>query len=368
MQAAPLKSRRKDSCDMLKLLVKNSDGTTDITQLAQYITWSGDYQQCARSLEFGLLSSPVDKNIPTVKCELGNAVMLYQDSTELFEGWVFSRTKSTDSSIIDVVCHDRGIYLKKNEASYKFTNMTPEAVTKRVAADFGFTVGEVASTGLTFSRNFLGVSLYNIIETMYTLASEKNGKKYHILFRGAKLCVVEKTVTDSTLIIQGGSNLMDATMSESIENMVNQVAIYDKNDKLIKTVKNSDAVRLYGVMQSYLKQSESEDTAAKAQKLLDDNGVEQKITLNNLGNIANVTGGTVVVREPYTGLYGLFYIDSDVHTWKNGLYLNKLVVNFKNIMDEKDAGTLPNATGSKTASTESTVKNDVQWDSIAGIE
>jgi hypothetical protein len=261
---------------MLKLLVKNSDGTTDITQLAQYITWSGDYQQCARSLEFGLLSSPVDKNIPAVKCELGNAVMLYQDSTELFEGWVFLRSKSTDSSIIDVTCHDRGIYFKKNEASYKFTNMTPEAVTKRVAADFGFTVGEVASTGLTFSRNFLGVSLYNIIETMYTLASEKNGKKYHILFRGAKLCVVEKTVTDSTLIIQGGSNLMDATMSESIENMVNQVAIYDKNDKLIKTVKNSDAVRLYGVMQSYLKQSESEDTAAKAQKLLDDNGVEQK--------------------------------------------------------------------------------------------
>jgi hypothetical protein len=84
-----------------------------------------------------------------------------------------------------------------------------------------------------------------------------------------------------------------------------------------------------------------------------------------------MTGGTVVVREPYTGLYGLFYIDSDVHTWKNGLYLNKLVVNFKNIMDEKDAGTLPNATGSKTASTESTEStagSDVQWDSIAGIE
>lgn len=83
--------------------------------------------------------------------------------------------------------------------------------------------------------------------------------------------------------------------------------------------------------------------------MLDDNGVEQKITLNNLGNIANVTGGTVVVREPYTGLYGLFFIDSDVHTWKNGLYLNKLVVNFKNMMDEKDVGSLPNKTGNKTS-------------------
>lgn len=322
-------------------------------QLAPTVTWSGDYQQCARSLEFGLLSSPTDKDIPSVKCELGNAVSFFQDSTELFEGWVFSRTKSTDGSVIDIGCYDRGIYLKKNESSYKFTNTTPEAIAKRVAADFGFAVGEIAATGIKITRNFLGVTLYNIIETAYTLASEQNGKKYHIVFKGAKLCVVEKAVTASTLIIQGGSNLMDATMSESIENMVNQVAIYDKNDKLVKTVKNSEAVQLYGVMQNYLKQSDGEDTAAKAQKLLDDNGVEQKITLNNLGNIANVTGGTVVVREPYNGLYGLFYIDSDVHTWKNGLYTNKLTVDFKNIMDEQEAGSLPNATGSTTSSKKS---------------
>lgn len=335
---------------MLKLLIKSSGGTTDVSQLAQTITWAGDYQQCARSLDFGLISSPTDKDIPVVKCSLGDAVSLYQDSAELFEGWVFTRQKSTDGKTIDIGCFDRGIYLKNNEASYKFTNTTPEAVTKKVAADFGIAVGEIAVTGFKFNRNFLGETLYNIIDTSYTLASAKTKKKYHIVFKGTKLCVVEKKVTDSTLIIEGGSNLMDATMSESIEDMVNQVVIYDKNDKLVKTVKNAEAIKLYGVMQNYLKQSDSEDTAAKAQKLLDDNGVEQKITINNLGNIANVTGGTVVVREPYTGLYGLFYIDSDTHTWKNGLYLNKLVVNFKNIMDEQEAGALPNATGNKTAS------------------
>ena len=104
-------------------------------------------------------------------------------------------------------------------------------------------------------------------------------------------------------------------------------------------------------MQNVLKQADGEDTASKAQKLLDENGVEQKITVNNLGNAANLTGGTVVVREPYTGLYGLFYIDGDTHTWKNGLYLNKLVLNFKNIMDEQEAGSLPNGDGSKTSGT-----------------
>jgi predicted lactoylglutathione lyase len=144
---------------------------------------------------------------------------------------------------------------------------------------------------------------------------------------------------------------MDASTTDSIENMVNQVAIYDKNDKLIRKVKNDEFIKLYGLMQEYIKQADGEDSGNKAQKLLNDNGVQQKITINNLGNVANVTGGTVVVRESYTGLYGLFYIDSDTHTWKNGLYLNKLVINFKNIMDEKEVGELPNKTGSKTKST-----------------
>ncbi|TGJ75425.1 hypothetical protein CAGA_24500 [Caproiciproducens galactitolivorans] len=321
----------------------------DITELAPTITWSGDYQQRARSLDFGLLSSATDKSIPTVKCELGNAVTLMEGNTTLFEGYVFTRQKGTESSIIDIGCFDRGFYLK-SKASYKFTNVTPEAITRRICTDFGISAGEIVSTGFKLSRNFLGCSLYDIVQTAYTLASAQTKKKYHLVFRGKQLCVVEKKANENTLVIEGGSNLMDATVSESIENMVNQVVIYNKEDKLIKTMKNAEAIKLYGVMQDYLKQSDKEDVTAQAQKLLNDNGVEQKITLNNLGNIANVTGGTVVVREPYTGLYGLFFIDSDVHTWKNGLYLNKLVVNFKNIMDEKDVGSLPNKTGKKTAS------------------
>lgn len=332
-----------------KLLLKNSDGTFDISNLVTQITWSGDYLQCARTLEFSLVSSPVDRLIPVVKCDLGNAVTLMQDNRTLFEGFIVERQKSTASSTIDVTCFDRGIYLKRNRASRKFVNMTPEAITKRICADFEIDVGEAVTTGFKLSRNFLGSTLYDIIQTAYTLASAKTKKKYYITFKGSKLYVLEKKVNDETLVIEGGSNLMDATVTESIVNMVNQVAIYDKNDKLITTVKNDEYIKLYGLMQDYIKQIDGTNAKSKAQKLLDDYGEQQKITINNLGNIANVTGGSVVVKEPYTGLYGLFYIDSDVHTWKKGLYLNKLVLNFKNIMDEKDVGVLPNKTGSKTA-------------------
>lgn len=345
---------------MLRLFITNNQGTYDITDLVQSITWSGDYMKCARMLEFELVSSPTDKNIPVIACELGNNVVFMHDVRVLFDGFVFERHKSTEDNVINITCYDRGIYLKRNEATYKFTNMTPEAITKRICSDFGITPGNIATTGIKITRNFIGVNLYRIIQTAYTLASEQNGKKYMIRFEGQKLNVIEKTITDETLIIEGGSNLMSASTTESITNMINQVAIYDQNDKLIGIQKNAEAIKLYGLMQAYLKQSENEDTMAKAKKIIEDNGVSQKITIENLGNIANITGNTVVVREPYTGLYGLFYIDSDVHIWKRGQYYNKLVVNFRNIMDEQEAGSLPNASGSKTSS-KTKSKSSEKW-------
>jgi len=335
---------------MLKLFITNNAGTVDVTQLVESITWSGDYQQCARTLEFGIISSPTDKNVPTVGCELGNGVVFMQDDRVLFDGYVFERQKDTGSSVINITCYDRGIYLKRNEASYKFINMTPEAIAKRICSDFGIEVGSLAATGVKISRNFIGTSLYKIVQTAYTLASEKTGKKYMIRFSGPKMNVIEKAVTDETLVIEGGSNLMSASTTESITDMINQVVIYNSDDQLVGTQKDTEAIKLYGVLQSYLRQSDGEDVVAKAKKLISENGVSQKITIENLGNVANTTGGTVVVREPYTGLYGLFYIDSDVHTWKQGQYYNKLVLNFKNIMDEQEAGSLPNKTGNKTAS------------------
>ncbi len=335
---------------MLKLFIKN----TDVTEYVQTVNWSGDYQQCSRTLKFELLSYNKDKNIPILPCDLGDSVTLIQDSNTLFNGYVFNRQKDTNNSIIDITCYDRGFYLKKIEATYKFENTTPESITRRVCSDYNIPIGNIANTNIKVSRNFVGTNLYNIIQTVYTLASNVNGQKYIVRFEGSNLSVVKKKVSDTTLVIESGVNLMSASVSESIEDMINQVVIYDENDKLINTQKDDNLIKLYGLMQSYLKDNKNENTIAKAKKMIEDNGVSQKITIENLGNIANITGNTVVVREPYTKLYGLFYIDSDVHTWKRGQYYNKLVVNFKNIMDEQEAGSLPNKDGSKTKSDSAT--------------
>ena len=327
---------------MIALQLTGKSGSYDITQLVQNVTWSGNYRQCARNLSFELLSTYKDDSIPVVPCELGNAVQLSVDGQETFLGYVFGRSKSLDSSTITVDCFDRGIYLKRNQGVYQFKEQTPESIAARVCGDFGIPTGNLAATGVPVTRNFIGVDLYQIIMTAYTLAAEQTGKSYLPVFRGQTLDVIEKSASVS-LVIEGKVNLINAACSESVEKMVNQVAIYDKNNSLLKTVGNQEYIDLYGLMQQYLKQGdEEEDTASKAQKLLDDNGYSQKMTVENLGDLNCITGHSVVVKEPFTGIDGLFYIDEDTHTWKNGLYLNKLVLNFKNIMDEQNAGSEAN--------------------------
>ena len=325
---------------MLKLSITSKSGTVDITQLVPTITLSGDYQQCARTLEFGILSSPTDGNLPAATCELGNAVTLREGENVLFSGTIFTRQKSTEGSTIDITCYDRGIYLKRNEAVYKFSGMTPEAITRRICADFSIPIGKLASTGVKINRNFVGVSLYRIIQTAYTMASNKTGKKYQIRFNGNELDIIEKGISKEATLITGGVNLISSSTTESIEDMINQVKIYNSKDKFVGYQDNSEAIRLYGLLQSILRQSENEDAVAEAKKMIAENGVSQKITIENLGDISNLTGGSVVVQEPYTGVYGLFYIDSDVHTWKNGQYYNKLVINFQNLMSMEDAGAI----------------------------
>jgi len=329
--------------DDIRIIVTNTSGTIDITQLVQSVTWSGAYNQCCRTLSFGVLVSSVDKRLPSVSVELGNLVQLYQAGQLRFYGNVLSRDRDAGGDVTELTCIDRGFYLKRNEASYKFSNLTPEAITRKVCSDFGIPVGSLAQTGVRVSRNFPGVSLYQIIATAYTLASLATGKKYMVRFNGPALDVVEKSTNASTLVLDPSSNLITASVSESVENMVNRVAIIDENDNIVTNRDDANAISLYGLMQSMIKQKKDKDSDAEAKDILAENGLEQKITVTNLGNPSLIAGNCVVLRDPVTGLYGLFWIDSDTHTWKNGLYQNKLVLNFRNLMDKTEAGSLPSA-------------------------
>lgn len=326
-------------------------GNKDASELATTIKWTGSYNQCARTLTAEIVATPYDETIPAVDAAPGTPVTFSMDNTVLFSGFVVKRTRSTGSNTLSVTAYDRGFYLNRNEIVRQYKNTTPEAIAADLCGEFGISVGELASTGYTMSRNFIGVTVYKAIMTAYTLASGQTGKKYQARFDGEKFTVVEVGKNDTTLVIKGESNLQDATYTDSIEKTITEAVIYDKDANEVGTV-SSDLSGTYGVIRSVIQQSEGKEQEAKdkAQEEIDDNGLDQTATVECLGNIQNISGNTVVIQEPYTGLCGLFWISADTHEWKNGIYYNKLTLSFRELMDEQEAGSLPNEDGSQTSS------------------
>lgn len=60
--------------------------------------------------------------------------------------------------------------------------------------------------------------------------------------------------------------------------------------------------------------------------------------MDGYGDTTCITGYGVTVTDSSTGLKGLFYIDTDSHTWENGEYKIALNLNYKNLMNEVEAG------------------------------
>lgn len=314
---------------MILIHFKNNS-KLDISKFVTSVTVSGDYRSASRSLDFGLVNSGLDPNIEKISLDLGDNVQLTESNTTIFHGIVWDRSKQTDSKEISCLARDFGIYLNKNRASYNFSNITPEAIAQKVCKDFGIGVGAVAKTGVKISRKFLGATLYDIIMTAYTLA---NDKKYMCLFIGKDLHVIEKATLKARSI--DASNLLTGAISESLNDMINRVSIFNENDKFIKTIENANDRIKYGAMTDYLKVTDNAYTV-KAQKML--KGVSSKIVVTNFGDISYISGRKVEYTNPSSGVTGLFNIDTDEHNWKNGIYTNKLTLNFENLMDEKEGG------------------------------
>ncbi len=315
--------------------INKSGGKKEITELVTTLSISGEYRSCTRTLSFGVIHGYSDKRTWLTQIETGDTIKVIDKDKVMFLGPVWTKQKETDGTTLDFTCRDYGIYLKQNKAAYSIKQMKPEAIAQKVCADYGIKVGSLAFGAKPISRIFNNASLYDIIMTAYTLGGAE-GKKYYAIFEGDLFYVLEKGKKACDPLISG-ANLLSSAVSESLASMVNRVMVYNKDDKLLEEVREETDIADYGLLSEVLRISKDDtDYLAQAKKKL--SGLEQKITVSNVGDSQYITGKQVTVTEPYTGLAGVFYIDADTHTWKNGLYSNKLTLNFQNLMDEKESG------------------------------
>lgn len=319
----------------MKVILNNSEGYKDLTPLVTSITWSGDLQQVARKLEVRLAVSPYDSSLPKVKTGLGNMLKLQtDDGRELIKSFIFSRELSYNGTELQLTAFDGLIYLTKSQMSYNFQNMTAEAIAGKVCHDLGIIPGNLAATGINQSYIAQAKAGYDIIMTAYTTASRQNDQKYLAVMNQGKLDIIEKGRLVANYMLNNEYNLSNSTYSETIENMVNRVIITDDKRNSVGQVQNGQWMKDYGLLQAIYQQEPGKISDTVAQSMLKD--VEQKASIEALGNIECVTGKAVMIKEPYTGLKGSFYIDGDTHTWSDGKYMMNLILEYENRMDEKE--------------------------------
>lgn len=318
--------------------VRNEQGEWNVSHMFRRIVWSGDVDTVCRSLELEMIVSATDPRLPYVYLPLAGGISMGIGDKTLFFGMVASKDKSTDSSTMSVTCYDWGLYLRRSRASRKYTGETPETITRQLCSTYGVPVGSLARTGVQIRRKFSATEIYRIIDTAYTLAGRKTGKKYLLRFSGRALDVVERKVTPQSVILSKGTNLQTAAYGESMENMINRVIIVDSDGNIIRAVSDDAAVTRYGLLADVLTQSDGEDANAEAKRILADNGVERRASVTCLGHTKLITGNTVWIHEPYTGLANTCWIDADEHVWQNGVYTCRLTLNFKNQMRESESG------------------------------
>ena len=298
------------------------------------LEWSGTDNQASRQMSFEVPWNPYDEDFPKWNIKKGDVMELWFEGSDhaWLTGQVTSRDKTADIGTASYVVKDFMHHLLQSTGTYIFKNTTPEAITKKICKDVGIETVNLAKTGIKIKKIiFEDQCLYDIIIKVYRKVKAETKKNYIPYMLGNKLTVLEKGKPSGTTLTQG-VNITSATYSDNIDSMVDLVKIY--NDKHVKVgeVKNDKNLSTYGVYQRAYQKEDGTSAKKAAEAMLF--GTTREAAIEALGDIRAMSGFSIKIKDPATGLEGKFFITSDTHTFQNNVHTMSLSLAWKDTMEE----------------------------------
>ncbi len=310
---------------------------TDTWVPFEKVTWKGTENQASREIEFTIASNPYDANFQNISVSLGDIVHLFDGTTQLFVGVVTSRERTAEIGTATFTAKDFIHYLLRSSSTKIFKKKTPEVITKKLLAEVGANVGSLEKTKFKIKKAiYQDTCIYDIIIGAYRRASSSTGQNYMITASGSKINVILKG-QDSGVTLDADKDITAATYSDTTDNMVNKVLIYNKKGtKKVGKVQKASYVNSYGVYQTIYTKEDGVSAKKAAKKLLV--GITKEASIEAVGNVAAVAGKLIVIHDSATGLSGNFYITEDEHTFENGVYTMTLGLSWSNTQEEGSDG------------------------------
>ena len=322
---------------MRLVLIKAQGGQYDITNAVTKIEWSGSASQASRQLSIDYVNAPCDHfNLPQIST--GDLVSFsYGQEGEVFYGQFFGSEKSAAIGTITFTAFDFMKNLLESSGQYNFKNLTPETIAQMVCDDAQIPVRYLYPTGVNIASMLCDeMTLYDIIMAAYTKAHRITGDKYFPMVYKRGLGVYKTEWIVSGFVLDDYENLMEATIEETMDNIVNRVKIFDEQGKQIGEVEDAGSLSIFGTFQKLYKQEEGVDPTTAARNLLA-TAPSQTIKVKSIGDINCLSCYFVRVSDMTTGLSGKYWISSDKHIWENGSYTMELELTFDSIMTEVES-------------------------------
>ena len=298
------------------------------------LTWSGTHNQVSRIVSFEIPCNPYDKEFENANINLGDLIYLYDGKKQLFIGTVTKRDKSAEIGVASYEATDFMKHLLRSTGSYSFKNTTAEKIAKTLCKKIGIETKSLAKTKVKIKKLiFEEKTIYEMILEAYRQAKATTLKVYMPTMNGNKLSVIEKGL-DSGVTLTQGVSIINATYSDTTDNMVNRVVIYNDDNKKVGTVQSKKDAEKYGVFQGTYKQEDGKDSKKEAKALLI--GITKEASVEAIGNIDAVSGKSIKITDKATGLTGFFYITSDSHTFENGVHTMTLGIEWQNVMEGEE--------------------------------
>lgn len=298
--------------------IKDITKGTDVTPYLISADWSGDLSQSARRLSWKIAYTKKDSNFQNVKIDVGDRVeLVYTDGTTgrggtIFSGMIFLQGRNSASFTMEFTAYDNIVYLAKSKLTIKFTDATIKAAISQVCSSLGVTPGIFHADCSNYKVDLVedGKSGSEIIKDCLDIATAWTGYTYHIILDAQnRMQVVRCDDTVESYKISDTTNLIDSQHTASIEDMVNQVAVLDKDGNVTGYLKNDADIQKYGLLQGEYKVEDGRNTSQGAKACL--KRLQENSSLSCIGNIQCITGHAVEVIEEQ--INGKFLIASDSH-------------------------------------------------------
>ena len=301
------------------------------TGIFEKVEWSGSIRTSTRTLEVTYLKNKA-------KFELGQEIEFLVDNKKIFVGKIFKLSQNTSEETNTLIAYDNAIMLNKNNFIENFYNLEPSSIAKNILGQLKIEVGELPIDKTKCTYPAIDRSGYEIILMAYKLQSAKDKKIYSIISENNKISVVEQGILIPNLVLNSSINVREATYSESIEEMVNKVILYETAEgesKVIAVKENSEEIKNFGVFQRVQEQDKNNEVYLQVNSIL--KGVQESSDLTTDGNIYLMSGYSIPLKiKTISKLNLTFLIENDRHIWTGNDYYTQISLAFENVMNDVD--------------------------------